>query len=96
MLPDARNSRSSLVVQRVILDGRGSDRTPVVPACFCAGVASTPRTVARAAEHAYAADRFAHEIVPFLKASSSALAAADRHTVRRFLSLPVPMQAPIL
>jgi hypothetical protein len=39
----------------------------------------------RAAEHAYAADRFAREIVGFLKVLGSALAAADRQPVRRQL-----------
>ena len=37
----------------------------------------------RDAEHAYAADRCAHEIVGFLKVVGGALAAADRHTVGR-------------
>jgi len=36
----------------------------------------------RAAEHAYAADRFAREIVGFLKLVGGALAAADRQPVR--------------
>ena len=40
------------------------------------------QTVARAAEHAAAADRFAREIVRFLKVVGSALAAAKRQTVR--------------
>ena len=38
---------------------------------------------ARAAEHAYAADRFAREIVGFLKVVGGALAAADRQPVGR-------------
>jgi len=36
----------------------------------------------RSAEHGIAADRCAREIVRFLKVSSSALAAAECHTVR--------------
>jgi len=44
----------------------------------------TTRKACRAAErYAYAADRFAHEIVRFLTRFGGALAAADRHTVRR-------------
>ena len=37
----------------------------------------------RVAEHAYAADRFAREIVGLLKVVGGALAAADRQTVGR-------------
>jgi hypothetical protein len=37
----------------------------------------------RSAEHAYAADRCAHEIVGFLKVVGGALAAADRQAVGR-------------
>ena len=45
----------------------------------------------RAAEPAYAADRFAHEIVGFLKVVGGALAAADRHTVvPPSKSVPIP------
>jgi hypothetical protein len=40
-----------------------------------------------AAEHAHAADRFAREIVPFLKLSHGALAVADGQPVRRQLFL---------
>jgi len=43
----------------------------------------------RVAEHAYAADRFAREIVGFLKVVGSALAAADRQTVGRPSSVPL-------
>jgi hypothetical protein len=42
------------------------------------------RTTA-AAEHAVAADRFAHEIVRFLTRFGSALAAAERQSVRLLL-----------
>ena len=39
------------------------------------------------AEHAYAADRFAREIMRFLKVVGGALAAADRQTVGRLGSV---------
>ena len=42
-----------------------------------------PREGDRVAEHAYAADRFAREIVGFLKVIGGALAAADRQPVGR-------------
>ena len=40
-----------------------------------------------AAEHAHATDRFAREIVPFLKVIGGALAAADGQTVGRLVSV---------
>ena len=58
-----------------------------MPAWFCACVVgacgwhSNERD--RSAEHAYAADRFAREIVGFLTLFGGALAAADRQTVGR-------------
>jgi hypothetical protein len=41
-----------------------------------------------ATEHAVAADRFAREIVPFLKRIGGALAAAERQSVGPALAMP--------
>ena len=69
------------VVQGVIPDGRDPDRTLVMPAWYHAGVVGTcwwhTNDGSRAAEHAVPADRCAREIVAFLNASPSALAAAE-------------------
>jgi len=43
----------------------------------------SPKQTALAAEQAVAADRFAREIVGFLKSSCSALAAAERQALGR-------------
>ena len=87
VIPEERGTRSRPVMQSVISDGRGTRSRPVVPAWFCAGVVGTcgwrAREGDRSAEHAYAADRFAREIVGFLTCFGGALAAADRQTVGR-------------
>jgi hypothetical protein len=46
----------------------------------------TLQVVPKAAQPAVAADRFAREIVRFLKVIGSALAAAERHSVRRAIN----------
>jgi hypothetical protein len=48
---------------------------------WSAHAAGNPNDLCRRAEHAVAADRFAREIVPFLKMSHGARAAAERQTV---------------
>src|SRR5690349_1228456 len=61
-------------------------RSAGVVLCWCGRwMRKATLTAARAAEHAVAADRFAHEIVCFLKARCGALAAAERQTVRRLM-----------
>ena len=75
----------------VIPNVRDPDRTPVVPAWYCAGVVGPCGWRAsdgdRVAEHARAADRFAREIVGFFNViPCSALAAADGQHVGRFPS----------
>jgi hypothetical protein len=50
-----------------------------------------PKESDRSAEHAVAADRFAREIVPFLKMSHGALAAAERQAVRRNIQLRIKL-----
>jgi len=78
--------RSRPVMQGVLPDARGSDRTPVVGRgtmqVWSADAAGNPKEGDRSAEHGIAVDRCAPEIVGFLKASPSALAATECHTVR--------------
>ena len=50
----------------------------------------------RVAEHAYAADRFAREIVGFLKVVGGALAAADRQPVGRLSIVSLPRSSTLL
>jgi len=56
-------------MQSVLPDGRDSNRTPVVPVWYYAGVVGACgwrlNDSERSAEHAVAADRFAREIVAF-------------------------------
>jgi hypothetical protein len=70
----------------VIPDVCDSDRTPVVPTWYHAGVLGpcgcNPKLDDRSAEHGVAADRFAREIVRFLMAFLGALAAAEHQAVR--------------
>ena len=69
-IPAARGSRSRPVVPRVLPEARDSVQGPFcrrgsVPV-WSAQAGGTPSEGGRSAEHAYAADRCAHEIVGFL------------------------------
>jgi hypothetical protein len=82
-------------VQDVIPFWRGSAERP---SCrrdpvqvWSAHAAGKPKESGRSAEHAVAADRFAREIVPFLKMSHGALAAAERQAVRRNIQLRIKL-----
>ena len=59
---------------------------------WSAHAAGSPSVLDRVAEHAVAADRFAREIVRFLKVVGGALAAAERQLVGRqaITALPFP------
>jgi hypothetical protein len=76
-------------VQGVIPDACDSDPTPVVQVWEHGGVVGTygwhANDRCRSAEHGIAADRFAREIVGFLKVVGGALAATECQTVRRII-----------